>query len=141
MRDCDLLMTKPDFSGTWKFNPSRSSLQIPSPESSVFVIEHNEPHFHLERTHVVGGNGDTLSIDLMTNGEVVILNRRGIEMHVSLHWEETALVFDCRFDWEGEPATNIVRYSITDEGRTFMAAEQLRGKQHSHDNVWVFDRQ
>jgi hypothetical protein len=57
-------MTKPDFTGTWKLNHGKSSLQIPAPESTIFVIEHSEPHFHLERTHVFGGNSDTLSIDL-----------------------------------------------------------------------------
>ncbi len=31
-----------------------------------FVIEHREPRFHLEWTHVFGGNSDIFSIDLMT---------------------------------------------------------------------------
>src|SRR5512145_2125397 len=116
-------MTKPNFTGTWRFNQSKSTLQTPSPESSVFVIEHNEPHFRLERTHVVGGNSDTLTIDLATNGEVVTLNVGGIETHASLRWEDAALVFDCKFSWEGEPATNTVRYTITDDGKTFIAEE------------------
>ena len=47
-------MAKPDFTGTWEFNPSRSSLQNPAPESSTFGIEHREPYFYLERTHVFG---------------------------------------------------------------------------------------
>lgn len=134
-------MTKPNFSGTWRFNPVKSLLQIPAPESSFFVIEHNEPHFHLERTHIFGGNSDTFSLDLMTGGQVVTFTRAGTEIHASLHWELETLVFDSRFDWEGEPATTMVRYRITDEGRTFIAEEQMRGKRRSCDNRWVFDRQ
>ena len=56
-------MTKTNFTGTWKFNPNKSALQSPSPESSIFVIEHHEPNFHLERTHVLGGVSDTFSVD------------------------------------------------------------------------------
>ncbi len=29
---------KPDFTGTWKFNPGKSRLQIPIPDSAIFVI-------------------------------------------------------------------------------------------------------
>lgn len=66
-------MAKSDFTGTWKFDHSKSSLQIPSPDSTSFVIEHNEPRFLLKRTHVFGGNSDTFSIDLTTDGKTEII--------------------------------------------------------------------
>ena len=34
---------KPNFSGTWKFNPAKSKLQIPPPDSGVFRIDSQEP--------------------------------------------------------------------------------------------------
>jgi hypothetical protein len=58
-----------------------------------------------------------------------------------LRWEGDTLVFDSRLKREGEQATNIVRYSLSADGRTFIAEEQLHGREHSHDNRWVFDRQ
>ncbi len=30
--------TKPDFSGTWKFNPAKSRLEIAPPTRTIFVI-------------------------------------------------------------------------------------------------------
>src|SRR5262249_61781139 len=80
-------MTKLDFTGTWKLNHEKSSLQIPAPESTIFVIKHSEPHFHLERTHVFGGNSDTLSIDLTTDGKAQARNHGGFKIHASLPWE------------------------------------------------------
>src|SRR5262249_47325453 len=71
-------MAKPDFTGIWKFNRSRSSLQIPAPDSTTFVIEHREPRFHLSRTHVVGGHRDTLSLELTTDGALVVCNHGGL---------------------------------------------------------------
>ncbi len=36
---------KPDFSGTWIFNPGTSKLEMTAPTKSVFVIEHDDPKF------------------------------------------------------------------------------------------------
>ncbi len=134
-------MAKPDFTGTWKFNRSKSSLQIPSPDSTTFVIEHNEPRFHLERTHVFGGNSDTFSIDLTTNGKVVERNHRGFEIRASLCWEGETLVFDSILHREGEQATNIVRYKLADKDHVFLADERFRSEEHNYENRWVFDKQ
>jgi len=134
-------MAKPDFTGVWEFNSSRSSLQIPAPESSTFVIEHREPCFYLERTHVYGESSDTFAIVLTTDGEVVVCNHRGIEMRARLHWEGETLVCDSVLVREGEQITNVVRYGVTDEGQTFIAEERLRSGEHNHENKWVFDRQ
>lgn len=134
-------MAKPDFTGTWRFNPDKSSLQIPAPEYTSFEIEHREPRFHLERTHVFGGNRDIFSIDLMTNGEAVVQAHAGFEIHASLHWEGETLMFESKLKREGEQATNIVRYSLSDDGQNFIAAEQFCGNEYSYENTWVFDRQ
>jgi hypothetical protein len=134
-------MTRPNFTGTWKFNPAKSSLQIPVPESTTFVIEHSEPRFRLERTHVFAGKSDTFSIDLTTNGKAVVRAHAGLEIDASLRWEGDTLVFDSRLKREGEQATNTVRYSLSADGQTFIAEEQLRSKEQSHDNKWVFDKQ
>ncbi len=134
-------MAKPDFTGTWKFNSGKSALQSPSPESSIFVIEHREPHFRLERTHVFGGKSDTFSVALTTDGELIAMNHGGLEIHSRAYWEGDALVFDSGFVHEGEQATNIVRYRLEDAGQTFIAEEQLRSTQHKHNNMWVFDKQ
>ena len=134
-------MTKPDFTGTWKFNSAKSVLQMPPPESSIFVIEHSEPHFRLERTHVFDGKNNTFSVALTADGESTALNLGGFESQSKLYWEGDSLVFDSRFVHEGEQASNIVRYRLEDAGQTLIAEEQLRSTQHKHDNSWVFDKQ
>jgi hypothetical protein len=134
-------MTQPSFTGTWKFNPAKSALQIPAPDSSMFVIEHSEPRFRLERTHVFGGKSDTFNINLTTDGKAVAVFHAGFEIDGSLRWEGDTLVFDSRLKREGEQATNVVRYSLSADGQTFTAEEQLRSRDHSHDNKWVFDKQ
>lgn len=132
-------MTRPDFTGTWTFDPSRSRLQIPAPESSVFVIHHDEPRFQLERTHVVGGKVDTLSLELMTGGAPVVTMHDGLETRSTLRWEGDALVLVSEILGEAS-ATNTVRYRLQSAGRVLVAEERLRSSQINYENVWVFSR-
>ncbi len=134
-------MPNPNFSGKWKFNSARSSLQIPVPESSTFVIEHREPLFRLTRTHIIDGREDTFTIELATDGEPVSHSHRGFVIHARLYWEGDALVFDSRLTREGEQATNFVRYTLEDEGQTFIAEEHFRGERQTYSNTWVFEKE
>jgi hypothetical protein len=133
-------MGRPDFSGVWNFNRERSLLQIQAPESTVFVIRHHEPEFHLERTHVFGGIRDLFSIDLATDGESVELTHGGIMISARLYWEGDDLVFYSELRKGEGFGTNVVRYQLTNGGRTFTALEQVNFGEHSHVNTWVFDR-
>lgn len=132
--------SKPDFSGTWAFDPDRSSLQIASPDSSTFVIEHREPHWRLERTHVFGGSSDTFTLELTTDGKPVTFTHRGFEVHARLYWDGETLVFDSTLSHEGHVATNVVRYKLADGGRTFIAEERMQSEQETHDNFWFFEK-
>jgi hypothetical protein len=124
-----------------EIQPQQEFAQIPSPDSTTFVIEHNEPRFHLERIHVFGGNSDAFSIDLTTEGTFIELNHGGFEIRASLCWEGETLVFDSKLHRAGEQATNIVRYKLTDAGQSFIAEERFRSNEHDYENTWVFDKQ
>ena len=65
----------------------------------------------------------------------------GFEIHASLRWEGETLLFDSTLEREGEQATNIVRYQLSDDGQMFIAEERFRGREHSYENTWVFDKQ
>jgi hypothetical protein len=130
-----------DFSGVWKFNPEKSQLQVPAPSSSAFVVDHQEPHFHLTRTHIYDEKPDTWSIDLTTDGKEVIQQEGDQTLRVRLYWEGNQLIFDSKIILKDREATNIVRYQLSEDGKTFTATESFRGPRLKYDNVWVFDRQ
>ncbi len=135
-------MAKPDFTGTWKFDSARSSLQISPPRSTVFRIDHNEPRFHLERTHVFDAtNSDTFSIELTTDGKAVVLTHRGLRIRATLRWEGDALLFDSTIQGDGDEATNVVRYTLSGDRRLFTAEEKFRSRELNYDNRWVFEKQ
>jgi hypothetical protein len=137
----DSPVSKPNFTGTWTFNPGKSVLQVPIPESAVFVIEQNESSFRLDRTHVFDGKSDTLSLALTTDGAPVVMNRDGLEIHSTVHWEGDTLVFISTFPGYDDTASNTVRYRLGNADQTLTAEERLRSSQFNYDNIWVSDRE
>jgi hypothetical protein len=133
-------MPKPDFSGTWKFNPGKSLLQIPPPDSTLFVIEHREPLLRITRTHTVGDKSDTFTLDLTTDGKEVSLDRDDLRLRARAYWDEETLAFDSKIIRGGEEASNFVRYRLASDRSSFVAEERFRSKHLSYDNRWVLDR-
>ncbi len=133
---------KPDLTGTWVLNLEKSRLQIEDKiESGTFRIEHKEPVFRFSRVFVVDGKEDALSYDLTTDGKEKIENGPGRTTTSRLYWDGDVLVLDERIVLkDGRQATNVVRYSLQDGGRTLVAEEKFRGPLRKHDNLWVADR-
>jgi len=132
---------KPNFTGTWKVNLQKSKLQIPPPESTVFVVDHQEPSLRITRTHVFQGKSDTFTIQLTTDGKEVVHKDDKRTIYSRVYWEGNVLVFDSRIVVEGGEATNVVRYRMAKDGQSLTARERLRSPQRNYDNVWVMKKQ
>ena len=132
---------RPNFSGTWKVNFQKSVLEITAPDSTLFVVEHNEPRFHLARTHVSKGKSDTFSIDLTTDGKEVIRKEGNRTDYSRAYWEGDVLVFSTRIVMGDKEATNLVRYAMAKDAQSFTAMERFRGPKLQYDNIWVMERQ
>jgi hypothetical protein len=131
---------KPDFSGTWIFNPGKSRLEMTAPTKSVFVIEHQDPKFKVTRTHTWGERSDTLSFEFATDGEEHYWKQGDWESWTRMTWLREELVLDMEISDRGEQGTNVVHYRLTDNGKTFVAAEWFHMPKQQHHNLWVFDR-
>jgi hypothetical protein len=132
---------KPNFSGVWNLDLQKSKLQTPAPDSGVFNIDHKEPSFHLSRTFMQGGQSDTWSIDQTTDGKEVIQEEQTETFRGRLKWDGTDLILDSTISIKGRTATNVVRYHLSEDGRTFTATESFRGPRLKYDNIWVFDKE
>jgi uncharacterized protein (TIGR00369 family) len=135
-----LFMPKPDFTGTWTFNPAKSVLQIPAPDATVFAVDHREPALRISRTHIVGEKQDTFSLDLTTDGREVAVDRADVRLRARAYWDGDTLVFDTTLVRAGEEATNVVRYTLSSDRRAFVAEERFRSASLNYDNIWTLDR-
>jgi len=134
---------KPDFSGEWSLNKEKTRLQLQqlnAMEKAVVTIEHREPLFRLHRTFTIDGKDNSVSFELNADGKEVEREEGTRRLFSRLYWESESLVFSTRIlAAEGE-ATNVVRYSLLENGRVLRAAELFRGPRFSYENLWVFDR-
>jgi len=133
---------KTNFSGDWVFNPEKSKLEVKIElESATFTIDHKEPDFRFSRVFVIAGKSDSFSYALTTDGKEKIDEQPSRTNTSRLYWDGDVLVFDVRIVLkDGREATNVVRYSLRDGGRTFVAEEKFRGPVLKYDNLWVADR-
>jgi hypothetical protein len=133
---------KPNFTGTWIFNAQASTIEGSAPSASTFYILHDEPHFHLSRTHVFNGKSDTWSIDLITDGKHgVVEHNSDYTARTRMYWEGSSLILDMQMmTKKGERATNLVKYCLTADGKRFIALERYEDATEKHLNKWVFDK-
>ena len=132
--------TKPDFSGTWIFNPAKSKLESTAPTKSIFVIEHQDPLFKLTRTHTRGEKSNTLALEVTTDGKEHYRKDGEYEAWTRMTWMGEELVLDMKMAYRGERGTNVVHYRLAEGGKTFIAAEWYHMPGKVHHNLWVFDR-
>jgi len=132
--------SRPDFSGTWVLDLSRSTLEIPPPDSSIFVIDHHEPILTAQRTHVLGGVVNTVSTRFSTDSVLAPLQLGGMEIPTREYWDQQTLGLDQAWFQGDVPVTNLVRYTLEDGGQALIADEYMSAGRESHHNVWTFRR-
>jgi|GEM_PF-1300883 len=137
---CSPAEVKTDFSGNYTFNPKKSRLQIPIPESMTVFIVHQEPDWKFIRVFIERGKKDESTIELIVNGPEVV-KKDGDKTELSkLYWDGKTLVLSQRIHWKKREATNVVKYSLSSDRQILEARESFRGPILKYDNVWIFER-
>jgi hypothetical protein len=136
-----MIEARPNFTGIWRLDLKRTTLQIAPPTATTFQIQHEEPHFQLSRTHVYGETSDTWSIALATDGTEHCQKNGDLEVRAQLSWTGSSLEANLKFNRKGDEGIVNVRYTVSDSGQTLTAVELLRSSAQSYDNTWVFERQ
>ena len=133
---------KPDFSGTWGFNPEKSRLEttVPTQAELIFVIEHKDSKFRMTRTLILGERTDTLSWEATTDGKEHHRKDGDYESWMRMTWMGDELILNSRLTRHGEQGTNEAHYRLADGGKTLIAAEWFHMPSSQHHNYWVFDR-
>jgi hypothetical protein len=130
----------PDLAGVWVLSTTRSTVAQQGIRAGRLRIDHQGLQLRFHRTFVTAEGGDDLSWVLTTDGVEKTTRSEGVTTHSRLFWEGDQLVLDEKLELPGRTATNVVRYSLTDEGRTLIAKEAFRGPRLQYDNTWVFER-
>ncbi|MGZ4886678.1 MAG: hypothetical protein ACXVJK_03030 [Candidatus Aminicenantales bacterium] len=133
---------KTDFSGVWVVNPEKSQLANWAKfDATTITIEHKEPKFRFQRVSVKAGKTDESGYDLTTDGVEKVSKEGGMTESSRLYWDGDTLVYHARMVLpDGREAIDVVRYTLRDGGKTFVAEEKFRGPVVKYDNLWVADK-
>jgi hypothetical protein len=122
-------------------NQQQSKLQIASPTSSIFEIEQSEPGFRLKRTLVYGDQSNSITLDLIIDGKEHSHEIGEVTPGIRMFWDGDTLVGDMKVKTQDGEATNVVRYSLENDGQNLVALERWRSSKLNCDNVCVLERQ
>jgi hypothetical protein len=133
-------LQRPNLTGTWVLNATKTRLEVPMPDSTIFVIQDSEPIVRNFRTHVTGGRVDTVTIVLRTDSSRVDWALGPTKLTSRSWWDGAELVYWTGFADPQRVGDQVVRYSISADGQTLTAVERIDMPTVKHLNRWVFDR-
>jgi hypothetical protein len=135
----------PPFTGTWTLDLHRSTFdgKAHPPIAAEVVIRYDGTHWHRWRSHTgPDGKVDAHAVDLIVDSPKPLIVKDGpVTFFSRITHDGNALVLkeDIVAD-TGEKATNTVRYTLEDNGKTLIEFEQEITPEGNETNRWVSTR-
>ncbi|MEA2564373.1 MAG: hypothetical protein QOH06_5877 [Acidobacteriota bacterium] len=132
---------RPDFSGTWKLDKAKSTLQAPAPDTSILYIDHSDPRFWLTRAHVVDGEADLFSIHVLTEAKEEVRKWQDHRTVNRCRWEGDKLILESRDRKGRKESLAVMKFSLSPDGRTLTMEERLTGPGRKVEHTLVLQRE
>lgn len=132
---------RPNFSGTWKLDKAKSSLQAPAPDTSILYIDHSGQRFRLTRAHVVDGEADLFSIIVLTDGKDDVKKWKDHRIANRCHWEGDELILESRERLGRKETLVVMRHSLSADGNTLTVEERFAAPERKYQNTLVLQRE
>ncbi|MDX2152841.1 MAG: hypothetical protein SFV54_19010 [Bryobacteraceae bacterium] len=133
---------KPNFSGEWKLNASKSDFgQMPAPDLMVRKIDHKEPDLTVSTTQKSQMGEFTSEAKYATDGKEYTNKSRGGEAKSVLKWDGDALVITTKRETPNGEITTVDRWTLGDGGKTLNGATKFSSPMGELDIKMVFDKQ
>jgi hypothetical protein len=131
------MAANPDFSGTWKMNPDKSTFgPMPAPGSIIEKIDHKDPVLSIERS------GDqAYTTKYSTDGTETTNSMMGADMKSKATWEGKTLVVNSNIDAGGATIKLVTKYSLSEDGKTLTEATSISAPQGDFDLSLVLVKQ
>jgi hypothetical protein len=134
---------KPNFSGDWKLNASKSNFgQMPAPTSLTQKITHADPSLKVQ-TAQSGDFGDINSDFSFTTDGKECQNAVGdmFKMTSTVKWDGDILLFDSKMDIQGNAMSGTDKWSLSPDGKTLTVQRHFVSPMGEGDAVIVMDKQ
>ncbi len=123
-------LAKPNFSGDWKMNASKSSFgEFPAPSSLTMKVGHDEPNLKVS-TAMSGEFGEfTWEAAYTTDGRECTNTMRDSESKSVLKWEAGILLITTKASFGGTGMTISDKWVLAGDGKTLMIERNFSSSQ------------
>ena len=133
--------TKPNFSGNWTLNVSKSDFgMLPPTESRTDVIEHNDPALKVSTTATGAQGKQSFTANYTTDGKEVVNKRGPSDMKSTAAWEGNKLVMNSKLTIGDNDVSLKAVWSLSDDGKTLTQNVHLAAAMGETDQKLVFEK-
>jgi hypothetical protein len=136
------VLAKPNFSGEWKLNVSKSSFgQMPAPSGMTNTITHEEPKLtsHVKQSGEMGEF--EFDSSYTTDGKECSNDMFGNPVKSTLKWDGDTLVIDAKGQFGGNDFTMQDKWTLSDDGKTLTIVRLFKSSMGEGEQKLVFEKQ
>jgi hypothetical protein len=134
--------TRPNLSGTWKVNISKSEFgHGPAPEARTDIIVHQEPNLKDTITQSNSQGEITYDMNYSTDGKETTNTIRKNEFKSIAHWEGDQLAIESKGSMGGAATTLKDHWSLSADGKTLTLQRHAARTIGSTEQKIVFEKQ
>jgi len=130
---------KPNFSGTWKLDVTKSDFGVLPPDNSrTVVIDHNDPVLKLAVSADGAQGKQDFNLNFTTDGKEATNNAGGLELKSILTWESSTLVDNTKLKYQDQDVTVKEIWLLSDDGKTLTQNAHYMSPMGEMDTKMVF---
>lgn len=137
-----LAADKPNFSGDWVMDASKSDFgPMPPPDSMTRKVEHNDPDLTVTQTQTGGAQGDqTSTAKYTTDGKESTNQMMGNDVKSTVSWDGDSLVIASKLDFQGNELALTSKWSLSADGKVLTDVWHISSPQGEFDITYVLNK-
>lgn len=143
--------TKPDYSGTWKLNVTKSDFgPVPGPTAQTDVIEQSAQTIKIAVSAEGDGGKTQYTETLTTDGKEVAISADSPLAHpspevnmqsITASWDGPTLTVAQKLTYGGDPVTGVSHYTLSADGKVLTISSDYQTSAGDASRTFVFDKQ
>jgi len=137
-------LAKPDFTGEWKLNTSKSTFgDVPGPDSMTIKVKHAEPNLSTESKQSGQMGEIEMKANYTTDGKECTNDgiMGGPPMKSTVKWDGDTLGIETKGQIMDNDFTLTQKWTLAEDGKTLKVAQHFSSSMGEFDQTLVFEKQ
>lgn len=135
-------LAKPNFSGDWKMNPSKSDFgPMPAPSSMTEKIAHEDPNLTVAVKQATDQGDFEANLKYTTDGKECSNEVRGNPVKSTAKWDGDTLLIDSKAKFGDNDMTINDKWNLSEDGKTLTVSRHIVSPMGEGDIKMVLEKQ